>query len=98
VTANQFNVAAEVVGFLSALCLTWQTYRLVSHQKIEKELRDAGSEGGGSDKLKELATAGAATLRETIGRWDRKDQWFVVTGLAGLSSSFLMKLIGLTVF
>jgi hypothetical protein len=94
VTAIQLNVTAEILGFLSALCLTWQTYRLISHQKGEKDLREAGVEGG-SEKIKELATAGADTFRETLGRWDRKDQWFVVIGLVGLSLSFLIKLVAL---
>lgn len=90
-TAIQLNVIAEILGFLSALCLTWQSYRLVSHQKGEKDLREAGE--GGSQKIRELATTGADKFRETLGRWDRKDQWFVVIGLVGLSSSFLIKIV-----
>jgi hypothetical protein len=39
-----------------------------------------------------LAERGAATLEETIGRWDARDQWLIVIGVVGLTLSFLLEL------
>ena len=85
---------AECVGFVSATALTWQTYRLVTHQRTVRDLRHIGERNDGT-RTGALAKVGAEALEETIGRWDARDQWFVVIGLVGLTLSFLLKLVAL---
>ena len=38
-TREGLNIAAECIGFVSALALTWQAYRLVRHQRAVRDLR-----------------------------------------------------------
>ena len=86
------NVAAECLGFISALALTWQSFRLVRHQRAVRDLRRLG-EANADTKIGELAATGAERLEQTLSRWDARDQWFVVVGLVGLALSFLLKII-----
>ena len=91
-TATQIGIAAEVLGFVSALCLTLQTFRLIRHQRGVEELRQSAARRAGS-KAAQIAEQGAEVLAKTVGRWDRKDERLVVVGLLGLAASFLLKLI-----
>jgi hypothetical protein len=91
-TREGLNIAAECVGFISALALTWQAYRLVKHQRAVRDLRRVSEQAAGT-RISELAAQGADTLEKTISRWDARDQWLVVVGLVGLALSFLLKLI-----
>jgi hypothetical protein len=92
ITREGLNIASECVGFVSALALTWQSLRLVGHLRAVRNLRSVGQTKPGT-KVGELADKGAETLERTVSRWDERDQWFVVIGLAGLALSFLLKLI-----
>jgi hypothetical protein len=92
VTRETVNLLAELLGFLSAASLTWQSYRLVAHLRTVRDLRGVG-ERRPEERTGELAARGAELLEKTIGRWDAKDQWLVVTGLGGLAASFLVKML-----
>lgn len=92
VTREGLNIAAECVGFVSALALIWQSVRLVAHLRTVRDLRRLGEEKPAT-KLSELAAKGAETLERTVSRWDERDQWSVVIGLVGLALSFLLRLI-----
>jgi len=95
-TPHAFEIAAESVGFLSSVALCWQSFRLVRHLRAVRDLRRVEERKQG-DKLGELAGEGADTLEKTIARWDARDQWLVVIGLAGIALSFLLKLISLSI-
>lgn len=88
------SLAAEITGFLSSLGLSWQTYRLILHQRAVKDLRDVAKEPA-SPKVAELAKKGATAFERTIARWDSKDQQFIIAGLIGLAVSFFLKIIAL---
>jgi hypothetical protein len=87
-TPHLFDIAAESVGFVSSIALTWQSYRLVRHLRAVRDLRRL-AERQPSSKIRELAEEGASTLEKTIARWDARDQWLVV-GLIGVTLSFLL--------
>ena len=95
-TPHAFNIAAESVGFVSTMALTWQSFRLVRHLRAVRDLRRIEERKQGH-KVGELAGEGADSLEKTIGRWDARDQWLVVIGLVGITVSFLLKLIGLCI-
>jgi hypothetical protein len=95
-TPHEFEIAAESVGFVSSVALSWQSFRLVRHLRAVRDLRRIEERKQG-DKLGELAGEGADTLEKTIARWDARDQWLVVVGLIGIALSFLLKLIGLSI-
>ena len=78
------------------MALTWQSFRLVRHQRAVRDLRRVEAHKQGQ-KLGELAGEGADTLEKTIARWDARDQWLVGIGLIGITLSFLLKLIGLSI-
>jgi hypothetical protein len=92
---ERLNFLAELLGFLSSAALAWQTFRLVRHQRVARDLRNLSEQRRGT-RAGELAEEGAAKLDQLIGRWDARDQWLVFTGVAGLALSFLLKLVSLT--
>lgn len=94
-TPHALDIAAESVGFVSSIALSWQSFRLVRHLRAVRDLRGVEERRQGQ-KLGELAGEGADKLEKTIGRWDARDQWLVVVGLVGLAVSFLLKLVGLS--
>jgi hypothetical protein len=107
-TPHGLDIAAECVGFVSSVALSWQSFRLVRHLRAVRDLRFLEDlrvvrdlrlleERKQGHKLGELAGQGAETLEKTIARWDARDQWLVVIGLVGIAISFLLKLIGLSV-
>ena len=83
-TPHAFDVAAESVGFASSIALSWQSFRLVRHLRAVRDLRRVEERRQGQ-KLGELAGEDADKLEKTIGRWDARDQWLVVVGLAARS-------------
>jgi len=95
-TPHGLDIAAECVGFVSSVALSWQSFRLVRHLRVVRDLRFLEERKQGH-KLGELAGQGAETLEKAIARWDARDQWLVVIGLVGIAISFLLKLIGLSV-
>jgi|SRR5271170_5024877 len=95
-TPHAFEIAAESLGFVSSVALSWQSFRLVRHLRAVRDLRRIEERQQGH-KLDELAGEGADALEKTIARWDARDQWLVVIGLVGMALSFLLKLIGLSI-
>jgi Cys-tRNA synthase (O-phospho-L-seryl-tRNA:Cys-tRNA synthase) len=102
-TPKQLNVLAEIIGFLAAFALTYQTVRLLRHQKSVRDMRATAEELKGlkaraqageniNPRSIELAEKGAAILEKTIAQWDKRDQYFVFIGLGGLMLSFALKL------
>ena len=91
---ERLNFLAEMLGFLSSAALAWQTFRLVRHQRVARDLRDLSQQRRGT-RVGELAEEGAVRLDQLIDRWDARDQWLVFIGVAGLALSFLLKLISL---
>ena len=61
-TREGLNIAAECIGFVSALALTWQAYRLVRHQRAVRDLRQAAEHA--ANKMADLATQGADILKK----------------------------------
>jgi len=93
-TSESLNQIAEWLGFLSSAALAWQAFRLISHQKLVKRLRDLSARRSGT-KMGELAGKGAAKLEQFTQSWDARDQWLVFIGVGGLALSFLFKLFAL---
>jgi hypothetical protein len=91
VTESTLNLLGDLVGFISSGALAWQALRLVRHQRVVRNLRQISERNAGG-RTAHLAEQGAATLEETIGRWDARDQWLVAIGVIGIALSFLLKL------
>lgn len=102
-TPKQLTVLAEILGFLATLALTYQTVRLLRHQKSVRAMRQtadalkalrARSDQGETAHRQEieLLEEGADTLEKAIGQWDKRDQRLVFMGLGGLMLSFALKL------
>jgi Cys-tRNA synthase (O-phospho-L-seryl-tRNA:Cys-tRNA synthase) len=102
-TPKQLTVLAEIIGFLATLALTYQTIRLLRHQKSVREMRSmaeelkalsAKSKSGQPVNQKDIdmLEKGAEALEKTIAQWDKRDQYFVFAGLGGLMLSFALKL------
>lgn len=72
-TPERLNFLAEMLGFLSSVALAWQTFRLVRHQRVARDLRDLSQQRRGT-RVGELAEEGAVRLDQLIGRWDARDQ------------------------
>lgn len=105
-TPKQFTVLAEVIGFLATIALTYQTIRLLKHQKSVRDMRKMANdlkslkdkvESGkvANQKDIEMLEKGAEELERTVAQWDKRDQYLVFIGLGGLMLSFGIKLLGL---
>jgi hypothetical protein len=106
-TPKQLTVIAEIVGFLATMALTYQTVRLLRHQKSVSDMRKTAEElkalkakaQQGDDTLQktiDLMEEGAKILENTIAQWDKRDRNFVFVGLGGLMLSFAIKLWALS--
>lgn len=106
-TPKQLTVTAEIVGFLATIALTYQTVRLLRHQKSVRDMRTKAEElkalraqakpGDNTlDQTIKLAQEGAEILEKTIAQWDKRDRNFVFVGLGGLMLSFALKLWALS--
>jgi hypothetical protein len=106
-TPKQLTVTAEIVGFLATFALTYQTVRLLKHQKSVRDMRAKAEElkalkaqatpGDNTlEKTIKLAEEGAEILERTIAQWDKRDRDFVFVGLGGLMLSFGIKLWALS--
>lgn len=103
---KELNVLAEIVGFLATIMLTYQTVRLLKHQRSVRNMRQTADDlkklrdqadapnKATHQKAIELAEQGAKILENTIAQWDKRDQYFVFVGLGGLMLSFALKLLG----
>jgi len=77
-TSESLNQIAEWLGFLSSAALAWQAFRLISHQKLVKRLRDLSARRSGT-KMGELAGKGVRRGVNTMvfGRFKNHDRWRV---------------------
>jgi hypothetical protein len=94
-TPHAFDIAAESVGFMSSIALSWQSFRLLRQLRAVRDLRRVEERRPGQ-KSGELAGRAPTNSRKPSdagrpainGSWSW-DSW-------GLLYQFLLKLVGLT--